>query len=136
MDTKLPSERKILRCIFEMYAPQFPGSHPGENDPYLPIDAVEVAKALQCKPQLLFGYLYYYLDHKHRYQTAPNTWTHLFALEVANRRHCVNYPYLAGILASHDLEHSRAAWALGVSVVALALSVAGIIAQVVTANGT
>lgn len=129
---KFPSEREVLRCVAKMYESSYPGSHPGENDPYLPIDVNAVAEKLECKPQLLFGYLYYYLDHKHRYETAPHTWTHLFALKVGERRHCVNFPYLAGILAAHDVEHTRSLWAVWLSIAALVLSLAAIIAQVAT----
>jgi hypothetical protein len=133
---KFPSEREVLRCVAEMYESAYPGSRPGENDPYLPIDVTAVAGKLGCKPQLLFGYLYYYLDHKHRYETGPHTWTHLFAVKIGDRRHCVNYPYLAGILAAHDVEHTRSQWAIWLSVVALVLSLAAIIAQVATSGNT
>jgi hypothetical protein len=122
----------VLRCVAEMYEGSYPGSKPGENDPYLPIDVTAVASKLECKPQLLFGYLYYYLDHKHRYQTGDNAWTHLFALKVGERRHCVNYPYLAGILAAHDFEHRRNLQAIWMAGAALVLSVGSIIAQLIT----
>lgn len=127
---KFPSEREVLHCVAKMYESSYPGSRPGENDPYLPVDVTAVAQKLACKPELLFGYLYYYLDHKHRYETAPHTWTHLFALKVGERRHCVNYPYLVGILAAHDVEHTRSQWAIWLSIAALVLSLAAIVVQV------
>lgn len=129
MASKLPTERKVLQCIAEMYEDHYPGENPGENDPYLKVDLHKVADNLQCKLELLFGYLYYYLDHKHRYKTGENCWTNLFSLKVGNKIHCVNYPYLVGILASHEVEHKRNLWALWLSGAAVVLSLASIIAQ-------
>ena len=134
MTVRLPTEREVLRRIYDMYEASYPGARPGEHDPMLPIDIHAVAEKLECKPQLLFGYLYYHLDKKHRYQTGPNVYVHLFTPRAGEMRHAVNFPYLAAILATHDQEHSKFAWSLGVSLVALALSVGGIIAQLLAAR--
>jgi hypothetical protein len=135
---QLPTERDVLRRIYEMYEPSYPGipvgAVRGENDPFLAIDVRAVAEELKCKPELLFGYLYYHLDAKHRYQTGENTYVHLFALQVGDKRHGVNFPYLAALLANHDLEHRRQLWSVGLSLLALALSAAAVIAQVITAK--
>jgi hypothetical protein len=133
MNKPLPTERDVLRCIYEIYESVYPGKKPGENDPFISIDVESVAEKLGCKPHLLFGFLYYYLEHKHRYQTGPNSYVTLFAVQAGNSRHAVNFPYLAAILSAHDQEHSKFQWSLGVSLVALALSVGAIIAQLVTA---
>jgi hypothetical protein len=95
----------------------------------VPIDIDSVAAKLGCDKYFLFGYLYYYIDHKYRYQTGENSFVHLFTPTVGDLRNAVNFPYLAAILAEQDHEHSKFAWSLGVSLVALALSVGSIIAQ-------
>lgn len=130
MNTKLPTEREILKVISHLYKADYPGRSPGENDPYLKIDIKIVAEKIKCKPELLFGYLYYYLDHKHRYSVGENNWTQLFALKVGEKLHCVNYPYLIGILAAHEVEHKRNLWAFGLSLAAVVISGASILAQV------
>ncbi len=132
MDTKLPTERQILKCILDLYESNYPGEAPKENDPYMPIDVKEVATRLKCKPELLFGYLYYYLDHKYRYQNDSGVWTNLFSIKVGEKRHCVNYPYLAGILASNEVEHRRNLWSLRLSGAAVTLSLISIITQIFT----
>jgi hypothetical protein len=133
-----PSEREVLKCIYEMYEPTYPGSTDpmvrGENDPYMPIDVKAVATKLKCKPELLFGYLYYHLDAKHRYANKDDTSVHLFTMKVGEKRHAVNFPYLAAVLSSHQLEHRRQLWSVGFSLLALALSVAAIVAQIVTSK--
>ena len=134
MNAKIPSERQILRCIYQMYMPQYPfeagPDHLGEV--MVPIDVPAVAERLGMNKYLLFGYLTTHLDHKWRYKNGNNSYVSLFEPNVGNLRHAINFPYLAAILADHDNEHSKFAWSLGVSLVALALSVGAIIAQLMT----
>lgn len=136
--SKLPTDRQVLKCIYEMYESSYPGAIPGqvrgENDPYLPIDVHAVAKKLKCKPELLFGRLYYYLDAKHRYQQDGGALVCLFLLNFQGKGHCVHFPYLASVLAGHNEEHRRQLWSLSLSIVALVLSIAAIVAQVATAK--
>ena len=125
--------RQVLRRIYDMYLPKYPFNP--EKGPIgqvmIPIDVEAVASSLGMNKYLLFGYLTSYLDHKYRHKTGENSAVHLFAPVVGDMRHAVNLPYLAAILAGHDQEHSKFAWSLGVSLVALALSVGAIIAQLV-----
>ena len=135
---RLPTDREILRCIYEMYAAEYPGaSKPqggAENDPYLPINIHHVAGHLQCQPELVFGRLYYHLDAKYRYKQDNNAHVYFFQINLAGRRHCIHFPYMASVLATLDEEHKRFSWATAISIVALILSVAAIAAQVVTAK--
>ena len=134
----LPTDLKILKCIFEMYEPDYPGKENGEvrgkNDPYLPIDVSKVASRLGCSPEMLFGRLYYHLDAKHRYSQDDGAKVHLFSLRVGSIMHCVNFPYLAAVLAEGNAEHKRQLWSLAVSITALVLSIASIVAHIVTAK--
>jgi len=102
--SKLPTDRQVLKCIYEMYLPMYPGAQSGsrgENDPYLSIDVPAVAVKLGCKPELLFGRLYCDLDYRHRYQQDDGVKVPLFTLQHGEKRHAVNFPYLAAILAGH-----------------------------------
>jgi hypothetical protein len=134
----LLTDREILRCIIEMYAPSYPGTQPGEirgkNDPYLPLKINEAATRLGCSPEMPFGRLYYHLDAKFSYTKDGNVQVHIFALKVGAQMHCVNFPFLAAVLADKDEEHKRQLWSLGVAITASVLSVASIVAQVITAK--
>lgn len=134
MSTRIPTERQVLRCIYDAYEPSFPVEGPSIGKVMVAIDLDAVAKKLGTDKHVLFGYLYYHLDHKYRYQTGENRSVHLFAPTAGDLRHAINLPYLAAILAGQDQEHSKFAWSLGVSLVALALSVGAIIAQLVSAK--
>ena len=117
-----------------MYAGSFPVEGPSVGKVMVAIDIEAVAKKLVCDKHILFGYLYYHLDHKYRYSSGENSSVHLFVPKAGELRHAINLPYLAAILAGQDQEHSKFIWSLGVSLVALALSVGAIVAQLVTAK--
>ena len=133
MSKSIPTERSVLRCIYDMYQSSFPVEGPS-GKVMVAIDVEAVAKKLDCDKHILFGYLYYHLDHKYRYSSGENASVHLFAPKAGDLRHAINLPYLAAILAGQDQEHSKFIWSLGVSLVALALSVGAIIAQLVAAR--
>ena len=133
---ELPTDRRVLECIFEMYESSYPGTksvpgRSGENDPYVAIDVPAIAARLGCSPELLFGRLYYYLDQKHRYKQDNGSIVPLFHLEVGGKRHAVQFPYLASILASFNQEHNRFLISLVVSILALVLSVASLVVSIV-----
>ena len=126
---KLHTDREILRCIFDMYAAQYPSS----GDPYLPIDARAIAARLNCSPELLFGRLYHDMGNRLRYVDG-NTRTALFELKVGNQMHCVNFPYLAAVLAEKQSQYKREVWALALSIVAVIVAVASAAVQFATAK--
>ena len=129
MPKRIPTERKVLRRIYDKYEASFPVEGSSSGKVMVAIDIPEIAKDLGCDKHILFGYLYYHLDHKYRYSTGENSSVHLFAPRAGELRHAINLPYLAAILADKDHEHSKFIWSLGVSLVALALSVGAILAQ-------
>ena len=134
MGKKLPTERKILRCIYDMYASRYPFEQASGTigQVFVPLDLEEVAAKLDVDKHLLFGYLATHLDHKYCYQTGENSFARFFAPVAGELRHAINFPYLAAILAERDQEHSKFAWSLGVSLIALALSVAAILTQLIS----
>ncbi|MBA3756513.1 MAG: hypothetical protein H0X02_09905 [Nitrosomonas sp.] len=133
--SKLPTDREVLKCIFEMYEAAYPGETNGEkgiNDPYVPVDLWVIAAKLNTKPELLFGRLYYHLDAKHRYKQGSGAWVSLFLLNIENKGHSVHFPYLSAILAGHDQEYRKQFWTMAFSILALVLSVMSLITNLLT----
>jgi len=134
----LLTDRQVLRCIYDMHLQSYPGPElpngKHENDPYVPISVRKISAKLGCTPQLLFGRLYYHLDAKYRYKQDGGAEVHLFTPKVGGKMHCVHFPFLVATLAEHDAEHRRFAWTLWLSVVALVLSSASVVSQVITAS--
>lgn len=129
--TKLRTDRYLLECIYEMYKISYSGPT-GEdgrpiNDPYVAIDIRALALRMECTPELLFGRLYYHLDQKYRYKQDNGNLVPLFYLKVGEKRHAVNFPYLASILAEKNQEFRRYILALGVSFLALGVSIASLL---------
>ena len=131
---KLPTDRYVLQCIYEMYESSYPGplndSGRPKNDPYIAIDINSVAAKVDCNPELLFGRLYYHLDAKYRYKNPDGSLVPLFQLQLADKRHAVQFPYLAAILAGLNQDYRRhlvplclSAIAVGVSVTSLFVSI-------------
>lgn len=131
MSRRIPTERQVLRCIYDMHRSSFPVEGNDIGQVMVEIDVVAIANRLRCDRHILFGYLYSHLDHKYRYKSSEDSYVRLFAPRAGDLRHAINFPYLAAILGGLDQEHSKFIWSLGVSLVALALSVGAIIAQVI-----
>lgn len=135
---KLPTDLKILEHIYAAYADAFRNfvrEEPNRSAKiYVPIDVRQIADRLRTDPYILFGRLYHHLNHKYRYKEDDGSEVHLFAFQVGGDRHCINYPYLAGILAEHRAERRRNLWALGISIVAVVVASASMVAQIITAK--
>jgi hypothetical protein len=102
-----------------------------ENDPYIAIDLESVATELGCTPALLFGRLYYHLAYKYRYEQADGSKVEFFSIQVGEKRHAVQFPYLASILASMNQEFHRVMLTVVFSSAALAVSVLSLIVGIV-----
>ena len=120
---RLHTDRQILRCVFDMYEPDYPA----KGDPHVPIDLQAIANKLGCPPNLLFGRLHYDMGTrlKHRDPTKPNAiLASVFELAAGDKRHVVNFPYLAGVLAQLEEQWRRDLWTLWLSTIAIVVAVA------------
>ncbi|VTU28484.1 hypothetical protein [Variovorax sp. PBL-E5] len=124
------TDREILQRIFDMYRASYPGRPPGggkaENDPYLQIDIHDVASRLDTSPELLYGRLYYVLDHTHSYAMDGGGQVHLFAKKVGDKFHCVHFPLLVAVLATQRQESWKYRLSLILSGLAALISIAGL----------
>ena len=67
------------------------------------------------------------LDQKHRYKQDHGTLVSLFVLNVDDKRHAVQFPYLAFILAEKNQEIRRYTVTLAASFLALGVSIASLL---------
>lgn len=132
--SKLPTDLEIFESIYAEYARTFRDSSHAEPNRrskiYVPIDVARIADRLGTDAHALFGRLYYHLDHQYGYKQDDGREVHLFAFEVAGDRHCINFPYLEGILSAHRLEDRRDRWALRLSILSLIVALGALLAQV------
>ena len=117
---KLPTDLKILNRIYDGYYEKFvkdKTSRSGSN--YVPIDIDRLAKDLGVDVDMMFGWLYYHLDKKHRYKQEDGAVVHLFALKIGDEKHCVHFPYLGAVLAGLRAEGRKVLIATTIAIISL-----------------
>ena len=117
---RLPTDLKILNRIYDGYYETFvkdKASRIGNN--YIPIDIDRLAEDLGVDVDMMFGWLYYHLDKKHRYKQEDGEVVHLFALKVGDEKHCVHFPYLGAVLAGLRSESRKVLMATWIAIISL-----------------
>jgi len=92
----------------------------------MPIDIEKVAQDLDIDEDIVFGRLYYHLEHKYGYKQDDGTSVSFFGLKIGDDIHCVNFPLMASVLADlqdQSLKHNVAIWIAVASLFVSALSV-------------
>ena len=130
----LPTDLKILNAIYEHYYETFVSFSKSDKNRsskiYIPIDIKTLAEDMGVDPDIIFGRLYYDLDQKYAYKQEDGSNVHFFTLKIGDDRHCVNFPYMASVLAElreknrkYRIATTIAIFSLFVSVIALLLSI-------------
>ena len=128
---KLHTDREILRCIYHMYLAEYlertklgrkAASEARQIGPLVRIDVEAVAARLNCSSDLLFGRLLSDIGNRFRYEVAPRTYAAVFTRNDGHHQHHVNFPFLAGVLASMDAEHERSIRTWRLARIAIAVS--------------
>lgn len=123
---KTPTDLEILNTIYNRYYNEFTKYSEMEKTRdtkiYVPIDCAEIAKQLGVDGDIVFGRLYYHLENKYGYAQDDGSKVHFFALVAGKDRHCVNFPYLASVLATLREENRKFRIATSTAVLALIIS--------------
>jgi hypothetical protein len=123
----IPTERKILGMLYDMYRNDFPRVDGKSTEAWVNIDIDAVAKKLAVSAEFLHGYLLF-MEMKYRYQTAENTYRSLYVFRGA--RQCgISLPYAASILAGHTEDAWRHRLTLSFAVAAVVISLVGVAIQ-------
>jgi hypothetical protein len=126
-----PTDLEILNEVYERNYDAFAAyskSAPNRDSKiYVPIDLDTIADKLGVDADIVFGRLYYHLNHKHGYRKDDGSYVHLFTPVAGKDRHCVNFPLVASVLADLKQENEKFWWATIIAVFSLIVSVASII---------
>ena len=124
---RLPTDLQLLDTIYSMYYDAFasyPESSPKRSSKiYVPIDIDAIARKFGLDGDIVFGRLYYHLDEKYGYSQKEGGEVHLFTTVVGGDRHCVNFPYVASIVATLRDQDRKYRIATGMASVSLLISV-------------
>jgi len=130
----LPTDLKMLDTIYERYYKTFAAfSEDNKNRTtknFVSIDIKKIAEDMKVDPDIIFGRLYYHMEQKYGYKQEDGSNVHFFTLAIGNDRHCINFPYMASVLAElreknrkYRIATTIAIFSLFVSVIALLLSI-------------
>jgi hypothetical protein len=123
---RLPTDLQILNLIYKCYYGyyrEFTVENPNRKTKnFVPIDITKIAKELGVDEDIIFGRLYYNLDRKYSYTREGSSPVRFFLNSMDDELHCVNFPYLASVLAALRDESQRYLVATSVSVISLIIS--------------
>lgn len=127
---KTPTDLELLNAIYDRYYDEFAKYSKEErlrnSKIYVPIDCSEIAKQLGVNADIIFGRLYYHLENKYGYTHEDGSKVCFFACKVGGDPHCINFPYLASVLATLMLENRRFNITTWIAILALIISIISI----------
>lgn len=131
-----PTDLEMLDAIYNRYFDDF-AAYTDENRTrsskiYVPIDVDALATELGVDIDIVFGRLYYHMEGKYGYDDEDGTHTPFFTLAVGGDRHCINFPYLASVLASLREEDRKFRIATSIAVISLVISIISFVLSILT----
>ncbi len=130
MAGKLPTDRNLLEAIFKgYYAPFAAFSEEAKTRSakiWMPIDVDAIARKFRTDPDMIFGRLYYHLNGKYGQVGTDGVRLGFFEMRVGGDKHCVNFPFLASVLADLKEERGRFVWATSIAGLSLVVSIVSI----------
>jgi hypothetical protein len=130
MSTTIPTDLKILDAIYRRYYAEFAKYSNGDGSrgskTYVPIDIKQIAHDLKIDGDIVFGRLYFHLEHKYGYKQHDGTRVPFFAPGLGHEVNCVNFPFMASVLADlqdQSRKHNVAIWIAGGSLVVSVVSI-------------
>ena len=134
----IPTDIEIFETRYGEYSAEFVRrskmNEDGQPKNYVPIDIEKTAEKLGTDTHELFGRLYYHLDQKYRYEQKDGAMVHFFGLVVGDEKHCVNFPYLSGLLAGYRVQDRRNRWALALSIISIVIAATALLTQLITST--
>lgn len=118
-----PTDLQLLEAIYRRYYDVFINHSPAAptrgTKAMVPIDIPAIANEFKVDVDIVFGLLYYHLDHKYRYSEGDAS-VRLFVKQAGADRDCVHFPYLSSILSelrNEEQKYQTATWLAGLSLI-------------------
>ncbi len=120
---RTPTDLELLNAIHERYYDDYAGLSEEERlKIYFPIDCAAIAKRLRVDNNIVFGRLYYHLQHKYGYTQDDGSKVAFFTRKAGEHKDCVNFPLLASVLAALRSENRKFNITTVIAVFALIIS--------------
>jgi hypothetical protein len=125
---RVPTDLRILQAIYDRHYAEyaaFTNEKPNRgHKPFVPVDIHKIARDFKVDPEIVFGRLLYHLDHKYGYDDEKGSRTPFFTPWAGDDRNCVNFPYMASVLADLQEQSRKHNGAIWIAVASLLVSVA------------
>jgi hypothetical protein len=122
----IPTDLQILSLIYNRHYQKFVNYSDDQKTRsskiYVPIDIDEISKILKVDNDIIFGRLYYHLNQKYNYIKDDGSKVEFFSPRIAHDIHCVNFPYLAAVLADLTEQHEKHLVSTRIAIISLCLA--------------
>jgi hypothetical protein len=128
-----PTDLELLQKIYELYYAtfiSFAREKPNRSSKiYVPIDIEVIAKHFSVDPDIIFGRLYYHFEKKYGFKQEDGSSVRFFSLGSCSDKYIVQFPLLASVMATLREERNKHIVATWLSVIAIIISVASLVAS-------
>ena len=125
---KIPTDFELLTFIYNHYYEDYESFIKEDNKRntkiYVPIDCKVIADHFKVDRDIIFGRLYYHLENKYKYQQHDGVWVYFYTLSLGTDIKCINFPYMASVLAELSDKESKYITTVKVSIIAICISLA------------
>ena len=136
----LPTDLQILNTIYNKYYDKFKSFSKKDSDRsskiFIPIDIALIAKELEVDADIIFGRLYYHLEQKYGYKHSKDTKVAFFTLQAGTDKNCINFPYMASVLANLRDREKKHSIATKIAIFSLIIAVASSIIAIISLLST
>jgi len=123
----LPTDLKILNVIYEEYYDTFISFSKNNSDRsaknFIPVDIKLIAQKLGVDVDIIFGRLYYHLEQKYGYSRSDGSKVAFFVLKIGSVTNCINFPYMASVLANLRESEKKYTAATVIAIISLIIAV-------------
>lgn len=127
----LPTDLKILNVIYEEYYDTFISFSKNNSDRsaknFIPVDIKLIAQKLGVDVDIIFGRLYYHLEQKYGYSRSGGSKVAFFVLKIGSVTNCINFPYMASVLANLRESEKKYTAATVIATISLVIAILSLI---------
>ncbi len=126
----IPTDLEILDAIYDKYYDTFAEDEKNRSSKaFVPVDIVLIAKGFDVDADVIFGRLYYHLEHKYGYSNDGGK-TKVSLFNAADNS--IHFPYLSSILADLRNEDKKYLRAITFSIISATVSGISLILSLIT----
>ncbi len=117
------TDLKLLKTIQREYKDAYLNRGEQKERFYIPIDCKHIAEKMNVDSELVFQRLYTHLEKRYGYKNEDDSRVLFFGLNVGDKKHCINYPYLCAVLANMKDEKRELRITQALAIISIVISI-------------